>query len=234
MCMQRNKSFFDDYVNNPEKVWEVSARRIDKNGQVYHVFQRGKNRERIFSSEVAKFRNNMLCKLCSDYGVVILFSVIMPNNTHDVLAADSWEKISKVMKILNTKVSQYARKCQPEKYKGYDTIFDSRPTYKPVKDRVYLFYLGKYLYENPTFLVQEGKFVPYSCFWMFEKGYFVEPYRKELYMDLFGMTPKEIFDVYSTMTKEEVLGFAFDRFSDWSQERNDSVFKLDDSIPWLE
>ncbi len=53
-------------------------------------------------------------------------------------------------------------------------------------------------------------------------------------MDLFGMTPKEIFDVYSTMTKEEVLGFAFDRFSDWSQERNDSVFKLDDSIPWLE
>ena len=69
---------------------------------------------------------------------------------------------------------------------------------------------------------------------MFEKGYFVEPYIKELYMDLFGMTPKEIFDVYSTMTKEEVLGFAFDRFSDWSQERNDSVFKLDDSIPWLE
>lgn len=42
MCI-KDKCFFDDYVRNPEKLWESSTRRIDKNGLVYHVFQRGKN-----------------------------------------------------------------------------------------------------------------------------------------------------------------------------------------------
>lgn len=226
--------FFDRYLSKPEREWEVVDRKIDRNGQVYHVFQRGRNREQIFTADVAKFRHNMLCKLCADHGVVIIFSVVMPNHTHDVLAAAEWKTISNVMKTLNTKVSQYIRKRSGEKYKDKGSVFDGRPTYKPVRDRVYLFYLGKYLYDNPAYLVEAGRFVPYSCFWMFEKGYLVEPYRKELYIDLLGMTAKELVGIYSFKSKEEVYRLALERFSDWPAERNDAVFKLDCSIPWVE
>jgi len=222
MCMKKS-SYFQQYFQNIDEEWEICSRKTDKTWQVYHVFQRGKNREAVFSAEVGKYRHNLLCKICADHGVIVIYSVVMPNHTHDVFAAESLDKISYVMKILNTKVSQYIRKRQPDKYVNYSSMFDGRPTYKPVKNRVYLFYLGMYLYENPSYL--KNNFVPYSCFWMFEKGYLLEGYKKELYEDLFGMTPQEIVEIYKTKSKEEVYRFAVEHFSDWSSEKNISVFK---------
>ncbi len=218
-------SFFDKYRSVYENEWESHSKKIDRSGTVYHAFQRGIDRESIFSSDVGKYRHNLLCKLCSEHGVVVIFSVVMPNHTHDVLAADSLDKISKVLKTLNTKVSHYIRQKYPGKYDDKRKMFDSRPTYKPVTDRVYLFYLGKYLYDNPAYLVEAGRFVPYTCFWMFEKGYLIEPYRKELFIDLFGMAPKEMADMYRTMSKEEIWNFAMKNFNDWSKEKNDEIFK---------
>lgn len=166
----------------------------------------------------------MLCRLCIEFNVVILFSVTMPNHTHDVFFSDSWENISNVLKSLNSAVSKYVYKKDPKRKEKRKPIFNSRPNYSIVTTVNYLFFLGRYCLWNVEQLENEGRFVPYSCFWMFEKGHFSEPYKRGIYKDLFGFEPNELLDFYKAHSKSEVFELSKTLFSDWTQEMNNEVF----------
>lgn len=178
----------------------------------------------MFNRDIASFRHTMLCRLCIEFNVVILFSVTMPNHTHDVLLSDSWDNIANVYKCLNSAVSKYVYKKDPKRKEKGKPVFNSRPTYSIVTTVNYLFFLGRYLLWNVEQLESEGRFVPYSCFWMFEKGHFSEPYKKGIYKELFGFEANELLDLYKTHSKKEVFEMAKTLFSDWTQEMNDEVF----------
>ena len=194
---------------------------IDKTGYFYHVISQSWRKETIFYPDIAKYRHDLLCKLCSDKGVTILFSVTMPNHTHDVLMGPSWDVISEIIRILNSLVSRFIRHKYPEK----KTVFRKCPVYVIIKDITILFYLGKYAYDNPSVLTENDRGAPHSCFKAFETGKLQEPaYDKKIYTKLFGLTPQEIVNIYKTMTKEQVMEYAKKRFADWTEKQNQELF----------
>lgn len=220
-----------------------SKRAIEKDGHCYHVITQSWCKEKIFSVEAATYRHNLLCRLCLQEGIVILFSVAMPTHTHEVFLTPDWAVLSKVIRILNVQVSRFIRNELIEKTirrakeegkrvneeflrekERRHRIFDNRPTYIAVRDIVYLMFLGKYIFENPVYLRAEGKTVPFSCFWMLEKNYFKAPYDEKIYLKLFGLTAPELFQLYSTKDKKEVKLFAQERFKDWTKEDNERLF----------
>ena len=207
-----------------ENIGLSTRKTIDRNAYFYHVITQSWTKETIFYRDVAAYRENLLGKLCPEYGLTILFSVVMPNHTHDVFLTPEWEKLPDMLRNLNRNVSRYIRKHYPEKAKHGKRIFDHCPAYVPVKDIGQLFYLGKYIFDNPRYLEKEGRRVPGSCFWMFEKAHFTAGYNEKAYPSLFGLTPQEIFSVYSSMTKEEVRLYSEERFCNWTDEDNRAVF----------
>ena len=86
-----------------------SKRAIEKDGHCYHVITQSWCKEKIFSVEAATYRHNLLCRLCLQEGIVILFSVAMPTHTHEVFLTPDWAVLSKVIRILNVQVSRFIR-----------------------------------------------------------------------------------------------------------------------------
>ena len=191
-----------------DRIGTSAARNIDKGGHFYHVITQSWTNETIFYNDVATYRHKLLCDLCVRHNVVILFSVTMPNHTHEVVIAPSWEVLSQIFKTLNTNVSKYIRRHYSNKARFGRRILGICPAYIRIVDVMHLFYLGKYIYDNPDYLKKSDKPIPYTCFWMFEKGYLKEPYREEVYLKLFGLSYQELFRIYSTMSAKEVKEFA--------------------------
>lgn len=216
----------DDFTELHENSGNADRGNIDKSGHCYHVITRAWGKENIFTREIAQYRHDLLRSLCSAKGVVILFSVTMPNHSHDVLLTPDWSVLPEILCNLNMNVSKKVREKRREDGKEREgkPVFRSCPSYAIVNDMVYLFYLGKYIFDNPEQLAEEKRFVPYSCFWMFKKGYFKEPYDPNMYVRLFGMTAMELYEIYSTMSAREVRKFAKERFKDWTEDDNKRIF----------
>lgn len=197
---------------------------VDKSGFFYHVVTKSWNGDKIFNKEIADYRHNLLCKLCGEAGITILFSVTMTNHTHDVFMTPSWEALSVVMRVLNSRVSIMVRKLLDNKISKNRPVFSKGPSYIVLKDPVAVMCEGKYVFDNPAYMRAEKQFVPHSCFWMFEKNHFVFPYDEKLFQNLFGMRGDEIFALYSQKTPAEVRAFAQARFADWTKEEIEAVF----------
>ena len=206
------------------KIGRASSRNIDKSGRFYHVITKTNDGSAIFHQESGNYRHSLLCKLCEERRITVIFSVTMPNHTHDVLLCQNWDLLADVYRILNMNLTKFIRKQNPKKFKNGVRILRRYPTYIAVKNIVALFYLGKYVYDNPEYLRKEGKYIPNSCFWMFEKEYFPEAYDSTIYKKLFGLSPKELMEIYSKMTAEQVMVYAKKRFADWTEAQNKAVF----------
>ena len=214
----------DEYAENCN-IGTTLKKNVDKRGSCYHVITQSWDKKTIFNRDVASYRQNLLCKLCSDRGIVILFSVTMPNHTHEVFLTPSWEVLSSMIASLNGNVAKYIRKHDKDgRLRNKRRIFDYCPKYVIVRDIVYLLYLGKYIYDNPAYLKAEGRVIPDSCFWMFEKGHFVVPYDEKIYEKLLGLTYAQILDLFATKTKIEVLEYARQLYADWTDADNRRVF----------
>ena len=208
----------------PENAGTSRRKNIDKNCYVYHVITNTWSKRKLFYHDVAKYRHDLLCKLCNKNGITILFQTTMGNHSHEVFLTPDWETLALVVRSLNINVSKYVRKHYAERTKNGKKVFDNEIVYIPVKDISYLFFLGKYIFDNPKYLVEEGGIAPFSCFWMFEKSHFVTGYDADIYAKLFDLQPTEIFRIYSTMTKEEVMEYSKKRFSAWTEEDNLKLF----------
>ena len=198
---------------------------IDKNGYFYHVITQAWSKDALFSYDVAVYRDNLLGKLCVDNNITILFSVCMPNHTHEVFLTPDWATLSSMLKTLNRNVSRFIHRHHPERTRNGKRVFDYGPAYIPVKDIRYLFYLGKYIYDNPRHLELAGRRAPSSCYWMFERDHFTAGFDSRIYQTLFGLSPTEMFELYKSKTKEEIMSYAENRFLDWTEEDNASLFR---------
>ena len=214
----REKEYDKEHVG--KAIWG----NVDKSGFFYHVVTKSWNGDKIFNKEIADYRHNLLCKLCGEAGITILFSVTMTNHTHDVFLTPSWEALSVVMRVLNSRVSMMVRKLLDNKISKNRPVFSKGPSYIVLKDPVAVMCEGKYVFDNPAYLRAEKQFVPHSCFWMFEKNHFVFPYDEKLFQKLFGMSGDEIFALYSQKTPSEVRAFAQARFANWTKEDIEAVF----------
>ncbi len=232
--MNTNREEILECLGSPSferRVGNSKANTIDKNGRFYHVTQKTWCGMPLYNADIARYRHHLLCELCIKHGVTILYSVVMPTHTHDVLHSSSWKNISKVMQILNSRIVKYVSRRYPQR-KGFP-MFCERPQYIVVKDMLHLHFLGKYVEDNVASLEKQGKQVPYSCFWMFESGHFVPPYNADIYEKLFAVEPKELYEYYKTHTKKEVWSDSFAMYGGLPSSFNDSVFKADPSTEWL-
>ena len=203
-----------------EKIGRATSRNIDKTGVFYHVITKTANGENHFLSRgFGDYRHNLLCRLCEERGITVVFSLTMPNHTHDVFLTPAWEALSEVMRILNTNVSKYLRSKEKEKLAKNRYVLRRCPVYIPVRESAYLFTLGKYIFDNPAFLREENKFVPYDCFWMFRTGHFMDAYDEKLYKKVLGLDPQQIHEMYSSMTKKEIISFSRKAFPEGSNRR---------------
>lgn len=208
-------------------------RAVDKNGHFYHAVQRAANRENIFDIELARYRHNLLCRICAMHNVTIIASVVMSNHTHDLFMADSLDDVSTVLRIVNTAVSHYLRKKNPKKYTNGRRVFEDVPYYRAIHDIVALMIAIKYIFDNAKALELKGAIVPFSCFWNMSKGYLSKPYNKALYEKLFGLKDTELYNFLNENDMSEVRRLSLEMFSHWTKQDNDSVFKRDPSLPWL-
>ncbi|MBP5552915.1 MAG: transposase [Spirochaetales bacterium] len=222
--MLRINDLLRESENDKKRVGKAVWGNIDKTGFFYHVITKSWNGDKIFNKEIADYRHNLLCILCGDAGITILFSVTMPNHTHDVFLAPSWEVLSEVIRVLNSRVSIMIRKLLGNRISKDRPVFSKSPAYVVLRDPVAVMCEGKYVFDNPAYLRAEKQFVPHSCFWMFEKNHFVFPYDEKLYQKLFGMSGDEIFALYSQKNPQEVREFAQTKFSNWTREMIESVF----------
>ena len=206
------------------RIGRASAGNIDKTGHFYHVITKSFDGGPVFQQDIGEYRHTLLCSLCEQRGITILFSVTMPNHTHEVLLVPDWNLLMNAYMVLDRTIVRMIRLRNPKKYRSGVRVLRRYPVYVALKDIVTLFYEGKYVYDNPAHLRREGKYVPYSCFWMFEKNYFPSPYDESVYRKLFGMSAKDLYGIYTTMTAPQVLEYARHRFSNWTPEKNDALF----------
>lgn len=223
--------FKDLLIKNPL----IPERHItDKNGRFYHISQRASNRDNIFDLEIAKYRENALCRLCAMHEVVIIFSVVMSNHTHDVLMGENIDKISNVIRLVNSAVSRRLRRRSTHKFTNGRKVFETDPYYRAIHDIVSLMVTGKYTYDNVMSVKLNNGFVPYSCFSFLEKGIVIKPYNKDLYPMLFGMSEKELCEIYRVNDIHAVREIALELYKNWTVEDNDKIFKADINIPWID
>ena len=208
-----------------KKIGKASSRNIDKTGVFYHVITKSSNGDGIFMTKGAgEYRHTLLCRLCEERGITILFSVTMPTHTHDVFLTPDWKLMCEVLAILDTNVSKFIRKNNPQRYTKGTKPLRRHPVYIVVRDILYLMVLGKYIYENMAGIRKENRFVPHECFWMFRSGRLPDGYDEKLYPVLFGMSMQELFELYSNKTKQEVYDYACKVASGWSKKKTEAIF----------
>lgn len=120
--------------------------RIDVIGGVYHVIQRGNNREYIFQIDVYK---NYMFELIKEYRDVMQFEiygfVFMDNHYHIIIKTFS-TPLNKIMHRVNTKFSKYYN----IRNKRTGHVFENRYKSILVKDDKYLLSLLRYIHQNPV------------------------------------------------------------------------------------
>lgn len=195
---------------------------IDKTAIFYHVTTSSKLKDRIFFLDVAKYRRNLLFKLCKERNIKIVFSVTMPNHTHEVFITRNWKSLSEVIRILNMNTSKYLSKhYESSTDKG---AFSRDVAYTPIRSIQQLFYVGKYIQSNPDYLIKEGKTVPDSCIWMMEKDYYPEPFDSSIYTKLFNMKGSELLKLYESLSRQEAIEYSHNHFTDWTDDMQRSMF----------
>ncbi len=120
--------------------------RIEYKGGVYHVIQRGNNRQYIFEKKEDKA---YLLELVGEYKAVMNYNlygfVLMDNHYHMVLRTLD-APMQEIMHRINNKYSKYYNR----KYKRTGHVFENRYKSIIVKDDKYLLSLLRYIHQNPV------------------------------------------------------------------------------------
>lgn len=120
--------------------------RIEFNGAIYHVFQRGNNREDIFDDPAEK---GYFIKQIKEYMVAYEFEifayVIMDNHYHLILKTKE-AALSKIMHSINNVYSKFYNR----RHERTGHVFGERYNGKMVEDDAYLIWLLRYIHRNPV------------------------------------------------------------------------------------
>jgi len=119
---------------------------IYQEGNFYHIYNRGCNKENIFFSE--SDYNNLLSRMQqtkNTNNVEIVAYCLMPNHYHFLLYQDSKKPVSDWLKSL---FSGYVQRIN-RKYDRAGTLFERSAKPKLVTDENYLIELIHYIHANP-------------------------------------------------------------------------------------
>mgnify|MGYP000852374676 FL=1 len=115
-------------------------------GAIYHVIQRGNNREFILDRpENRDYLVNQIIKAVKVDGIEVFAYVVMSNHYHLLLRTGE-EPLSKVMHRINTCFSKYYNR----KMDRTGHVFGGRYKSIPVQDDNYLLMLVRYIHRNPV------------------------------------------------------------------------------------
>lgn len=134
-------------VNNLVEVKGVGRKpREYSNGSIFHVFQRGNNKEYLFKSDECK---GMLIHIFKDfrlrYDYELLGYVVMDNHYHFIIKVNN-DSLDEVMRVINIVFSKYINKS----LKRTGHVYDSRYKCKRVDSDSYLLWLLRYIHRNPV------------------------------------------------------------------------------------
>ncbi len=119
--------------------------RIFYNGAVYHVYQRGNNKDYIFENPNAK---NFFLKELRDFNKKYdfeLFAYAIMNNHYHLLIKTNNDTLDKIMFSLNNNVAKYISRTSGR----CGHIYGDRYSSILVKDEHYLLSLIRYIHKNP-------------------------------------------------------------------------------------
>lgn len=120
--------------------------RVEYPGAIYHVVQRGNNREYIFGRpDERDYMVEQMRNAVEVDGAVMFAYVVMSNHYHLLLRTDG-EFLSKVMHRINTR---YSRNYNCEKDRT-GVVFEGRYKAIPVQNDNYLLALVRYIHRNPV------------------------------------------------------------------------------------
>jgi len=120
--------------------------RVEFEGAMYHVIQRGNNREFIFAQpESREYLIKLMKNTVDADGVEIFAYVVMSNHYHIALRTGD-VSISKVMHKLNSGFSRYYNRSQGRT--GH--VFEGRYKSIPIENEHYLLAVTRYIHRNPV------------------------------------------------------------------------------------
>ncbi|MBK5241222.1 transposase [Clostridium sp.] len=115
-------------------------------GAVYHIYQRGNNKEFIFEDDNIKtFILKYLKEYNKKFDYELLAYVIMDNHYHFLIKTNKTD-ISTIMFFINNLLGKYVN----EKLDRTGHAFDSRYKCKLVETDAYLIWLLRYIHRNPV------------------------------------------------------------------------------------
>ena len=143
--------------------------RIGLSNQIYHVINRGNNRDRIFREE-AEFRKfyEILAHYKFHQGFLLYHWVLMTNHVHLLLAIPQEGSLAKAMQGINLSYTLWFNR----KYKRVGHLWQGRFKSFPVENDLYLLSCGRYIERNPLRAGIVGKpgDYPWSSFQSHAKG----------------------------------------------------------------
>lgn len=120
--------------------------RLIYNGAIYHIYQRGNNKEFIFEDDNMKsFILHTLEKYQRKLDYEVLAYVIMNNHYHLLLKANE-SPIGDIMFYLNNPLGKYVN----GKLNRTGHVFEGRYKCKLVENDAYLIWLLRYIHRNPV------------------------------------------------------------------------------------
>jgi putative transposase len=116
-------------------------------GQYYHIYNRGVERRRIFSSdENYRFLLRRIKEFLPEYAITFIAYCLMPNHYHFLLHPEKDGSIGPFLQRLFNSYTQAFNK--QEKRSG--TLFEGRAKSVPIDESSYLFHISRYIHLNPV------------------------------------------------------------------------------------
>ncbi|MGM0652459.1 MAG: REP-associated tyrosine transposase [Bacillota bacterium] len=146
----------------------MRQKRVEFDGAVYHVMQRGNNKEKIFQNEADKrFFVAELANSKKMYGFKLLGFVLLDNHYH-LLIQTGVAPLSKIMQRQNSLYSRYYNRV----HERTDHLFGLRYKSIIIEDDRYLFAVLRYLHWNPikAGIVKEIKDYKWSSDTFYRQG----------------------------------------------------------------
>ena len=174
--------------------------RVEYSGAIYHVIQRGNNKEYIFYGDEDKLvflREFEKRKISTEFK---LYGYVIMGNHYHLVIQTSDEPLSKVMHLVNSSYSRYYNRTRGRT--GH--VFEGRYKAIPVQNERYLLAVLRYVHRNP---VQAGMCKGVGgyrwssdLYYRNNQGGFVEI---DLLLDMLSVNRQEAVKKYNEFMEEE-------------------------------
>lgn len=119
--------------------------RVEEEGVIYHIIQRGNNKEYVFEDDRDKEYLTDLFRLLGGNGCIVYGFAIMGNHYHLILRVHG-ESLQSAMHRLNLRYSKYFNR----KNERSGHVFQGRYKAIPVWEERYLLSVLRYVHQNPV------------------------------------------------------------------------------------